>query len=418
MDKSDHRQSRQLISQLRQLADSQNFFLDAKKKSALKHRLLSITSENLHPLNLSLISQLQRDIQQIKPPIGLKSRILNKITTDDFLVVLMNLLGSIRRPLMGGATLAVFIFFSLAFNPTPLYATPKIILEITAGSAKITRKGAPLTTGQRAILEAGDIITTAPDSQATIYFPNQAVSRLSPDSEIEIKSVVINPQKPTDNNIRIAIKQGRVWSNVARSQQEQGVFHVSTPFAEAKATQKTTFDINVNSENSVQISTIENSLHVSLNNQESIRMAQGEKAEIKTEGTTIASLDSTIATKSDLWIADNMIADKKLKTEKIAVTNSNYPTDSAAKTEEKTAKSAATENTSTTTIDEAITTTENKIENTALLIDPALLNIVTNAQLFLKLETAPLQQNSATPDATLKRSHQAILDLYFEQRQK
>lgn len=410
---------KKLICLLEQLAESRTPFFDAKKKIALKLRLCSVPREKPHPLSPGFICQMQREIGTIKPSTALKNRILHKVAKkDDFLLGLMSLLRNIRRPLMGAAALAVFIFFSLAFNPTPLYATPKIILEITAGSAKVTRNGSLLTTGQRAILEAGDIITTAPDSQATIYFPNQAVSRLSSDSEIEIKSVIINPQKPIENNIRIAVKQGRVWNNVARSQQEQGVFHVSTPVAEAKATQKTTFDINVNSENSVQISTIENSLHVSLNNQETIRIAQGEKAEIKTEGTTIAALDSATASPTDIWIVDNIIADQKLQTEKITFTEENSSEENpTAKTDEKSEESGTTDNASALTNQTA--DQEHEGENTALIIDPALLNIPTNAELFLKLEkAAPLQQNPATRDATIKRSHQAILDLYFERNRK
>lgn len=359
--------------------------------------------------NAVITAAIVNGSKKINVPQSIKNNIFRKI---DELSLIHSILQFFRTPkkTFAGISLGLLlaaVIFSFSFNPTPIYATQKTILEIDQGSATINRNGIILTAHQRAILEVGDIITTEPDSRATIYFPTEAISRLSGKSEVKIRAVAINPEKPEENSVEIEVNQGRVWNNVVSKNNNQGSFNVKTPSSVSVAVTKATFDVEITEGKNIQISTIQNEVTVNLSNNKSLQIAEGEKAEIDQEETVVHTTGGETTT--DVWISNNMLKDSNLiENNEETANNIDLPINGKLRNVDN-----KTSGSSNSLLTETITNNQPEI------FDETQSNL-TNAELLqeLKNETSPLSQFSASPDATVKRTRKAVLDLYYEQQKR
>lgn len=286
--------------------------LSTEKKACLKQKIMQQVCNEKKETH-AFVSYIKNIYATITAPQQLKERILSELYSRkqkiqpfrSFIQLIQN-----HKKVSASLTLGIFsisIVISVSFNPTSTYASRKIILEITQGQVNIQRKGEILTTQETAILQKGDLVTTMPDSQAVIYFPDESVSRLASQTKLKINEVLLNPENPAESNIEIAITQGRVWNNVVNLVENKGEFTVKTPTTTASTKKNATFDIKVQEE-SVQVNSIKNDVEIKKNqNTEKTQVTEGYTAEIS------HNLPITVenSTHQEAWIAENKSNDEK-----------------------------------------------------------------------------------------------------------
>ena len=461
----------QLEKNLKSLKNDNFFNISKQKKESIKNNIFQTIDKEQSLFSEVLIPFIKNLKASIKAPNSLKERILGTLFPP---IIRLNPFSSIfnlfshHKKSWATFTIIIFIFsitFTFTVNPTPTYAIKKTVLEIQKGQVQINRDGIILSAKTMELLSEGDIVMTQSDSKATIYFPDDSLSRLDSQSEVKIEQVNLNLQNPANSTIEININKGRVWNNVANLDNEQGVFTVSTPQSTAKVTSKATFDIEVNDEG-VNINTIQNNINITVkqtNNDYTVQ--EGQQATIKKGDKQITK--NTNNPENKKWVDENLADDTiyiaKLEGEKAKellakadnenetlsklekaekqfmqaeiliaegkmeeATNllNNYKTELAKIAEE--ARILKNEDPETgESIILAIKVKLDNYQNSIGLLPQSSLaaadsssetipEIIANSEEENILETAILDQKAATPNASTQKTHKAILDLYFE----
>ncbi|MBT4936573.1 FecR domain-containing protein, partial [Candidatus Peregrinibacteria bacterium] len=97
----------------------------------------------------------------------------------------------------------------------------------------------------------GDLIKTAPHAKVEVFFPDDSVSRLAPNSEIIIKKLDFNPDT-LERKVRIKALSGAVWSKVVKLISSNSGFEVETNTTVA-AVRGSAFNVEVGSDGTTEV---------------------------------------------------------------------------------------------------------------------------------------------------------------------
>lgn len=224
----------------------------------------------------------------------------------------------LRRKVFALSMSFVFLFtlvFHYTFQIERVEASFLTTIEQTTGSVDIIRGKDVITGAPGFVLRTDDIIRTGKDSRATIRFLDQSVSRLSEDTEIKISRLFVNPLNKTETIIEIILHRGRLWSRVINLINNISSFQVKAVNTVAVAKKKAAFDVSISAKGKAKVAAVKNKVDLTVATEKKVletTLVKGFSAEIKDTQSAAPSkiVSEKIGDKEDLWILENLEADK------------------------------------------------------------------------------------------------------------
>ena len=182
-------------------------------------------------------------------------------------------------------------------------------LVIEYGTVEIRHNGGswePATTGM--LLYQSDSIKTGDDTYSSIILFETSIIRLDSNTEILIKTLI---QEATSTDVTIEQETGRTWNTI---QKISGIdnYEVQTPTTVASV-RGTTFDINVTTKGSTNVSVVNGTVNVSkLENgtvKETIQLKENESVFVDPKTNETLKKKKLV---KDEWILKNIEEDKEL----------------------------------------------------------------------------------------------------------
>lgn len=178
----------------------------------------------------------------------LKERLLDQLPDRNRVPFFFN------RKLWASMTLSIFV----AFFTVPVFSMNAAVeakavnlLEVVQGSALVN--GVPVE--RVALLQEGDEVSTGPGSMAHVQLQDDTRLTMGPRTAIQLTAVT--------DAVVIQQSEGRVWTQVVNPVNENGSVTLAFPGGEVVASQKASFDVQVNEESS-QVQVAENLVSVSV----------------------------------------------------------------------------------------------------------------------------------------------------------
>ena len=173
--------------------------------------------------------------------------------------------------------IAVFSYGFLAMaNPLVLPEPKSEVLNIN-GEVSLIRNGKETEIEKGDELKMGDIIKTSDDGEIEINFFDNAVSRIGPNSNVELEDLLINKDNFSKTSVFIKVTVGRVWSRIIQLADQDASFEIGSNNTVATV-KGTIVDFEVNNNGESLVKTIENIVEVkSIFNVEEVDEETGEK---------------------------------------------------------------------------------------------------------------------------------------------
>lgn len=283
-------------------------------KKRIKSRLMSAIRDNADCKEYSnVVTQVHELAQDIVASKELRTtmrrRIMNRISLDLGSYSFFDVLGGgvFNRAFVATAMIFVISFvsiFTFQLNTPISYAKDSVLRNID-GDVYVYRSGMLLPAEDGFVLAEGDKIHTGYDSSATVIFMDDTVSRLGFESKLNL-SRLFSEEVTGGTEVVLGVAEGRVWSRV--SSLISGSFSVATLHTVTKAERNATFDVNVDTEDKVSISVIENFVDVELSSYSpavNTTVTEGESLIVQNRRNTIVGLDE-----KDGWLRMNMSKDE------------------------------------------------------------------------------------------------------------
>lgn len=231
--------------------------------------------------------------------------------------------------------IVVFAFTALVlmpFNVSVTQANKWTFLEDVQGQVFVNRNGKTFSVDKDFILQEGDLLFTEENSFVIIRYLDDSVTRMGPDTSLEIKKLFVYPEDSSKTEILIDLSSGQIWNSVYNLIDKDSRFSVETKTTVANVTNSAAFTIKFTDlgtelmvfENVVDIS--KKSIHIS-----SVQpVIAGYKAQVNFEPIMVSgnNYDVLIQKNSEIksdWVTTNLDLDKKhqdkLKKENLELSN-------------------------------------------------------------------------------------------------
>ena len=289
--------------------------LNKASKKQLKSRLMGVIHEKQ---NMKEYQGLVSRIQELAQTVCLSSsvresmrrRVLNYISLDlgSFSFVEVGFSNIFRRSVWATAMIFVISFVSIfTFDlNTPIAHAKDSRLVNVEGDVYVYRDGMlQAVTADEFVLYEGDKIHTGYRSSVTAIFMDDTVSRIAGESELNLRTLYVNPEQPSHTEVTLGVKEGRVWSRVHSLL--DGSFNVATLHTLTKAERNATFDVRADRDD-VEVSVVENFVDVELSSYSpavKTTVVQGESLVVSGDKSAIVHVDS-----QDEWVRMNISKDE------------------------------------------------------------------------------------------------------------
>ncbi|MBI2453328.1 FecR domain-containing protein [Candidatus Peregrinibacteria bacterium] len=272
----------------------------------------------IHRFFGQLVDRIQNTSRNVQIDLTLKASLRERVYVYALSHSLKNLtwiqfFSGNKRPLAAVAFIAFLFVFVLPFgffsHKDPFFQAT--YLE-ALGKVFVERHGELIEVDDRILLQEGDTITTTLDSQASIYFFDDSVSRLSKNTAISVNELKADTPLLQENIVQLEVKKGRMWSNVAPFPENSASFTVKSPTTIASSKTTASFDVSV-SDNDVTVIAFNNSVDVQIADKNQVVqkvMVEGESVTVAatTEKQALLSMDRP---EVDEWISFNAQEDEK-----------------------------------------------------------------------------------------------------------
>lgn len=297
------------------ISDLASFGLPSKSvKKSIKSRLMSSINDQAELKQYEkMISPIQRLADSLEIPrelhMNMRRRIMNRISLDLgsfswFDVCEKSIFG---RAFVASAMIMVISFvsiFTFQLNTPISYAKDSTLYNVN-GDVYVYRAGMLLPVMDGFVLQEGDKIHTGYGSGVTAIFMDQTMSRVDEESKLNLSKLYSD--KATGNTeITLGVADGRIWSKVPSL--IVGSFNVATLHTVVKVQRNATFDVNVDNDENVAISVVENFVDVELSSYSpavNTTVVEGESLIVSDGQNKIVSLDD-----KDAWLRMNMSKDE------------------------------------------------------------------------------------------------------------
>lgn len=172
------------------------------------------------------------------------------------------------RTLLSSVLLLIFVatsVFVLPFQVSLTFARSTYLTEVS-GDVFVLRNSDLIKGRSNFKLEEGDVILTKDSSYVTVHFFDDSLSRLSENTNMQIKRLYEEPFNPVLTQVELFLKQGRIWARVINLIDEESSFTVDTQNIKANVDKKAAFDLSTQSD-ATQVVVFDNVVDVSPINQ-------------------------------------------------------------------------------------------------------------------------------------------------------
>lgn len=212
-----------------------------------------------------------------------------------------------KRAVLGFLAAILLILLPFTWSRTDLLQVTYLQAQ---GKVFVQRNGENILVEDQMVLNSGDTITTTGDSSAEIYFADDSVTRLSPDTELAIHTLSVDQADFRENVVEVEVKHGRIWSHVSGSLPEESTFRVTASETVAEVVSKAAFDMQVQEED-VKVSVATHAVDVTVHQDEqSIQklLIEGQELQIQNvNGTSLLALQDV---QKDVWMNENLQKDE------------------------------------------------------------------------------------------------------------
>jgi hypothetical protein len=231
--------------------------------------------------------------------------------------------GRFFRPAMSILLLVVFSLTTFMAFPMkiPVAFASNTYLNDIRGDVLVMRDGHIFEGQENLSLMPGDTVTTMKNSYATVHFFDDSIGRLNENSGLEIKVLYTDPGNPLVTQVRLMLKEGRLWGRVMNLIDERAVFSVETPEIKATVVKKASFDLYTNDQ-ITKIAVFDNAVDLvaanSKDNAPSKTVIAGYQAEINNAASggynlKLISDEDPEVVSSKKWVVANIAEDEKYK---------------------------------------------------------------------------------------------------------
>lgn len=199
-------------------------------------------------------------------------------------------------------------------------------LSAVTGDVYVLRDSNLIKGKQYLALQEGDVVMTKDNGFADIHYFNDSVTRLSDNTNLQLKRLYSEPLDPTVTHVDLYMNQGHMWSKVFNLVGQDSGFTVDTGKVIAKVNKKAAFDLTDKGQ-STTVAVYDNVVDLSTNlddkNSSKVVVA-GYKADLDSQTATLSLQPVTTVAKSNdaSWLQTNMSSDKdytnKLVADKVA----------------------------------------------------------------------------------------------------
>ncbi|MDP4008665.1 MAG: DUF5667 domain-containing protein [Candidatus Peregrinibacteria bacterium] len=291
-----------------------SFGLPSKSvKKVMKSRLMSSINDQAELAQYEkMISPIRKLADSLQVPrevnMSMRRRLMNRISLD---------LGSFswfdvcEKSIFGRASIATAMIIMISFVSiftfqlnTPIsYAKDSLLFNIS-GDVYVYRAGMLIPVVDGFVLQEGDKIHTGYGSGVTAIFMDRTMSRVDEESKLNLSKLYSDDFGNTE--VTLGVAAGRIWSKVPSL--IVGSFNVATLHTVVKVRRNATFDVDVDKEEQVAISVVENFVDVELSSYNpavKTTVVEGESLIVSEGKNKIVSLDD-----KDLWLRMNMSKDE------------------------------------------------------------------------------------------------------------
>lgn len=212
------------------------------------------------------------------------------------------------------ALMVLFVFIVVVGVPFTIQS-PDTMLRVTYlrafGKVKVEREGKTIPVFDQMILQEGDTVKTESDSKAEIYFLDDSVSRMAPDTEIKITTLSSSQTTEFSTSIAVNVTQGRVWSNVVSPAVDSTSFTVTAEDVSGTVDAKASFDLSV-VDHDVTVLAVNNTVNLTVKEDGTVLskvLIEGESLTLQGVSESAALLRVVRNDVSDPWIDENVKKD-------------------------------------------------------------------------------------------------------------
>ncbi len=218
--------------------------------------------------------------------------------------------------------LAVFAFCIVVVFPEKHVVTyaQGVFLDKVNGEVFVKRKLKMIKAKDNMLLKEGDVVVSEGNSNATICFFDDSISRMNEHTRLRIEKLYSEPYNSNFTNVELYLENGQVWTKVVNLM-SGSEFAIDTDDLRADVGKKAVFDFFAQLDGS-QLSVYENVVKV-----ESVKFTEknkktvvaGYKAKSEESGLKIEKLPRNEVLKpTNKWIAGNLESDKQYSRDLIA----------------------------------------------------------------------------------------------------
>ena len=203
--------------------------------------------------------------------------------------------------------LSVFFVFVLALTQS-VSASSNNTLEISQGSAVITRGNDKIIVTDESLVIQGDKIEIANDSMAHLYFVDDSHMTLGPGTILAVTEVYVQPGNKARTEVVVDQFSGRAWTQVLNTVGKDSFFSHRFPDGEISVSQRASFDVDVGVD-STRIEVARNLVDVMVNEGDQVytgTLGQG----VKMETGIIVTSELSEEEKNDVWWKFNLAFEK------------------------------------------------------------------------------------------------------------
>jgi hypothetical protein len=202
---------------------------------------------------------------------------------------------------LAGSTLMLFcaVLFVPIFTFQEVHAQELNELFVAEGSGFVNGEAVEGTL----ILREGDIVRTGAGSLVHLELMDDSRVTLGPDTQVQVVDLYAGDSF-WGTQIELKVDQGRLWSQVPTPSLEDSSFVVNFPEGEVRATQKSTFDLNVRESTEIQV--VQNLVSIELNSDQHYAGYLGQGAHLLVDESSFEVNEIVEDAEDEIWWEDNV----------------------------------------------------------------------------------------------------------------
>lgn len=307
------------IQELFNNAKEQSLSEDSKKR--LKFRVLREIQQTKSFSEYAFFNAKQFKLNSLQKSI-IRENLLLKIENKSSFLKTFSFANFLRRGIAGAmAFMLAFLGFSeFVSDENFVLASEFTKIESLTGDAFVFRGDYKIPAYVGMELKRRDRVLTSSDSELSIAFMDDSVSRLRSSTDFKINEISVFDQSKLKTYVEVEVVSGIVWNKVVNLVDENSSFVVKADDIYAKA-KKAAFNIEVE-ENKAEMSVFKNNIeiHSPSSSQKIASVMTGQKMVIDKETKVLEVRKIEKEKKTDTWIVSNLKEDETY-IEKIQVAN-------------------------------------------------------------------------------------------------